>query len=38
MWNVYTGEPIEPADEDILSLYPVKVDPESEIIQVALAD
>jgi nitrite reductase/ring-hydroxylating ferredoxin subunit len=37
MWNVCTGEPVEPADEDILPCYPVKVDAESGIVQVALA-
>ncbi|MBI1881228.1 MAG: Rieske 2Fe-2S domain-containing protein, partial [Chloroflexi bacterium] len=37
MWNVCTGDPIEPADEDTLSLYPVKVDPDNGLIQVALA-
>ncbi len=36
MWNVCTGEPLEPADEDTLPLYPVKVDPENGLIQVAL--
>lgn len=38
MWNVCSGEPVEPADEDILPRYPVKVDPDSGLIQVALAD
>ncbi|MBE7552365.1 MAG: Rieske (2Fe-2S) protein [Anaerolineales bacterium] len=37
MWNVCTGEPVEPADEDILPCYPVRVDAESGLIQVALA-
>lgn len=37
MWNVCTGEPVEPADEDILPCYPVKVDAENGLIQVALA-
>jgi len=36
IWNVSTGEPIEPADEDILPRYPVKVD-EAGRIFVALA-
>jgi nitrite reductase/ring-hydroxylating ferredoxin subunit len=36
MWNVCTGEPIEPADEDTLPLYPVKVDVETGVVQVAL--
>lgn len=35
IWNVCTGEPIEPADEDILPRYPVKV--EHGHIWVALA-
>lgn len=37
MWNVCTGEPLEPADEDILPGYPVRVDAESGLIQVALS-
>lgn len=37
MWNVCTGEPVEPADEDILPCYPVRVDAQSGAIQVALA-
>jgi nitrite reductase/ring-hydroxylating ferredoxin subunit len=37
MWDVCTGEPIEPADEDTLPLYPVKVDLETGVVQVALA-
>lgn len=37
IWHVNTGEPIEPADEDILPLYPVRVDSASGIIQVALS-
>jgi nitrite reductase/ring-hydroxylating ferredoxin subunit len=36
MWNVCTGEPIEPPDEDILRLFPVKIDYENDLIQVAL--
>lgn len=36
MWNVCTGEPVEPADEDILPIYPVKVDTERGLVQVAL--
>jgi nitrite reductase/ring-hydroxylating ferredoxin subunit len=36
IWNVCTGEPIEPADEDILPRYPVRV--EEGQIWVALAD
>jgi nitrite reductase/ring-hydroxylating ferredoxin subunit len=36
MWNVCTGEPIEPPDEDTLPLYPVKIDYENDLIQVAL--
>lgn len=35
-WNVHTGEPVEPADEDTLRLYQVKVDPERDQILVAL--
>jgi nitrite reductase/ring-hydroxylating ferredoxin subunit len=37
MWDVCTGEPIEPADEDTLPLYPVKVNLETGVVQVALA-
>lgn len=37
IWNVCTGEPVEPADEDILSLYPVKIDHELGQVLVALA-
>lgn len=37
MWNVCTGEPVEPADEDILPRYPVKIDSENGLILVALA-
>jgi toluene monooxygenase system ferredoxin subunit len=37
MWNVYSGEPIEPADEDTLPLYPVRVDAGNGTIQVALS-
>jgi nitrite reductase/ring-hydroxylating ferredoxin subunit len=37
MWNVCTGEPIEPADEDMLPLYPVRVDAHNGTIQVALS-
>lgn len=37
MWNISNGEPIEPADEDILPLYPVRVDFTTGIIQVALS-
>jgi len=36
IWNVCTGEPIEPADEDILLRYPVRV--EGEQVWVALTD
>jgi len=36
MWDVCTGEPVEPADEDTLPLYPVKVDIEKGVVQVAL--
>ncbi len=37
MWNVNSGEPIEPADEDILPLYPVRVDSATDVIYVALS-
>ncbi|MCK6630409.1 MAG: Rieske (2Fe-2S) protein [Anaerolineae bacterium] len=37
MWNISSGEPIEPADEDILPLYPVRVDSTTGVIQVALS-
>jgi nitrite reductase/ring-hydroxylating ferredoxin subunit len=37
MWNVCSGEPVEPADEDILPCYPVRVDAESGAIRVAIA-
>jgi 3-phenylpropionate/trans-cinnamate dioxygenase ferredoxin subunit len=36
MWNVCTGEPVEPADEDILPTFPVKVDEANGLVQVAL--
>jgi toluene monooxygenase system ferredoxin subunit len=36
-WNVCTGEPIQPDDEDILPTYSVKVDVERGRVQVALA-
>lgn len=36
IWNVCTGEPIEPADEDILPRYPVRV--EGGQVWVALTD
>jgi toluene monooxygenase system ferredoxin subunit len=36
MWNVCTGEPVDPDDEDILPTYPVKVDIERGWVQVAL--
>lgn len=36
LWNVSNGEPVEPADEDVLPVYPVKVDPVSGVIAVAL--
>jgi nitrite reductase/ring-hydroxylating ferredoxin subunit len=31
IWNVHTGEPVEPADEDTLRRYPVKIDQEGQI-------
>lgn len=37
IWNVQTGEPVEPADEDTLPRYPVKVDTGRGRIWVALA-
>jgi toluene monooxygenase system ferredoxin subunit len=37
VWNVCTGEPVEPADEDILPRYRVKVDLSRGEILVALA-
>jgi nitrite reductase/ring-hydroxylating ferredoxin subunit len=37
IWNVYTGEPVEPADEDTLRRYPVKVDQAEGQIFVAVA-
>lgn len=36
IWNVHTGAPVEPADEDILPRYPVKVDADRGQILVAL--
>jgi nitrite reductase/ring-hydroxylating ferredoxin subunit len=38
IWNVYTGEPVEPAQEDILQRYPVRVDPVRGQVWVALAE
>jgi len=37
IWDVCTGEPIEPADEDILPRYTVQIDSEQRRILVALA-
>ncbi len=37
LWNVNSGEPIEPADEDTLPLYPVRVDSATGVIYVALS-
>jgi len=37
IWNVCTGEPVEPADEDILPRYTVQVDKERRRVLVALA-
>lgn len=37
MWNVKTGAPVQPDDEDTLPLYPVKIDEERAQILVALA-
>ena len=36
MWNVCTGEPLEPADEDILPRYAVQIDEERQRVLVAL--
>jgi hypothetical protein len=36
MWNVCTGEPVEPADEDLLRRYSVRVDSKQNRILVAL--
>lgn len=38
MWNVCTGEPVEPADEDMLPTYLVRVDETQGLVQVALKD
>lgn len=38
IWNVQSGMPVEPDDEDILPRYPVKVEPETGRILVAIAD
>lgn len=37
IWNVCSGEPVEPSDEDILPRYPVRVDQNTGQILVALA-
>jgi nitrite reductase/ring-hydroxylating ferredoxin subunit len=37
IWNVHTGEPVEPADEDTLRRYPVKIDQDEGQIFVAVA-
>lgn len=37
MWDICSGEPVEPAGEDILARYPVKIDREQGQILVALA-
>jgi len=37
IWNVSSGEPIEPHDEDILPRYAVKIEPNTGQISVALA-
>jgi nitrite reductase/ring-hydroxylating ferredoxin subunit len=36
IWDVCTGEPVEPADEDILTRYPVRIDAERRRVLVAL--
>jgi nitrite reductase/ring-hydroxylating ferredoxin subunit len=38
IWNVCTGEPVEPAQEDTLRRYPVRVDPARGQVWVALAE
>jgi nitrite reductase/ring-hydroxylating ferredoxin subunit len=38
IWNVYTGEPVEPAQEDTLRRYPVRVDPGRGRVWVALVE
>lgn len=38
IWNVQTGMPVDPDDEDILPRYPVKVESETGRILVAIAD
>jgi nitrite reductase/ring-hydroxylating ferredoxin subunit len=38
IWNVCTGEPVEPAQEDILRRYSVRVDPACGQVWVALAE
>jgi nitrite reductase/ring-hydroxylating ferredoxin subunit len=38
IWNVRTGEPVEPAQEDTLRRYSVRVDPERGQVWVALAE
>jgi nitrite reductase/ring-hydroxylating ferredoxin subunit len=37
IWNVHTGEPVEPGDEDTLHRYPVKVDSARGQVLVAVA-
>ena len=38
IWNVRSGEPVEPADEDVLPRYPVRVDRDLNKVFVAVAD
>lgn len=38
IWNVQTGEPVEPAQEDILPRYTVRVDPDRRQVWVALVE
>jgi nitrite reductase/ring-hydroxylating ferredoxin subunit len=38
IWNVRTGEPVEPAQEDTLRRYTVRVDPERGQVWVALVE
>jgi nitrite reductase/ring-hydroxylating ferredoxin subunit len=38
IWNVRTGEPVEPANEDTLRRYTVRVDPDHGRVMVSLAE
>jgi nitrite reductase/ring-hydroxylating ferredoxin subunit len=37
IWDVCSGEPVEPEDEDILTRYPVRIDAERQRVLVALS-